>query len=33
MNRLEDLEIFIAIVESGSLTAAARRLGRLRCSR
>jgi DNA-binding transcriptional LysR family regulator len=28
MNRLEDLEIFIAIVESGSLTAAARRLGR-----
>src|SRR5688572_18675761 len=28
MSRLEDLNTFIAIVESGSLTAAARRLGR-----
>jgi DNA-binding transcriptional LysR family regulator len=28
MGRLEDLETFVAIVESGSLTAAARRLGR-----
>lgn len=28
MSRLEDLDTFIAIVESGSLTAAARRLGR-----